>query len=136
MAVVARYSLAASLLAAIFIGAWRLADVPVDGRVLSFSLLAGAAFGIVLQRSRFCFYCIARDFFEFRDARGLLGLLVALGLGLIGYYALYGAFLPVPAPGRLPPGAHIGPVSWVLVAGAVAFGLGLALSGACLSAHL
>lgn len=131
-----RYALAASLLAAIFIGAWSLADVPVDGRVLSFSLLAGAAFGIVLQRSRFCFYCIARDFFEFRDARGLLGLLVALGLGLIGYYTLYGAFLPVPAPGRLPPGAHIGPVSWVLVVGALVFGLGMALSGSCISAHL
>lgn len=133
---VVRYSLAASLLAAIFIGAWHLADMPAEGRVLSFSLLAGAAFGIVLQRSRFCFYCIARDFFEFRDARGLLGLLVALGLGLIGYYALYGAFLPVPATSRLPPGAHIGPVSWVLVLGALVFGLGMALSGSCISAHL
>lgn len=130
------YSLAASLLAVIFVGAWFLAGLPAEGRVLSFSLLAGAAFGVVLQRSRFCFYCITRDFFEYRDARGLLGLLVALGFGLIGYYALYGAFLPVPAPGRLPPGAHIGPVSWVLALGALVFGVGMALSGSCISAHL
>lgn len=131
-----RNVVAASLLAAISLGAWWLAGLPADGRVLSFSLLSGAAFGIVLQRSRFCFYCITRDTFERRDVRGLLGLLAALGLGLIGYYALYGALLPVPAPGRLPPGAHIGPVSWVLALGALTFGLGMALSGSCISAHL
>lgn len=131
-----RNVVAASLLAAIFLGAWWLAGLPADGRVLSFSLLSGAAFGVVLQRSRFCFYCITRDTFERRDVRGLLGLLAALGLGLIGYYALYGALLPVPAPGRLPPGAHIGPVSWVLALGALTFGLGMALSGSCISAHL
>lgn len=131
-----RNVVAASLLAAIFLGAWWLAGLPADGRVLSFSLLSGAAFGVVLQRSRFCFYCITRDTFERRDVRGLLGLLAALGLGLIGYYALYGALLPVPAPGRLPPGAHIGPVSWVLALGALTFGVGMALSGSCISAHL
>ena len=28
--------------------------------------------GVVLQRSRFCFYCHARGYFRQRDARGLL----------------------------------------------------------------
>jgi uncharacterized membrane protein YedE/YeeE len=36
----------------------------------------------------------------------------------------------------LPPGAHIGPVSWALLAAGLAFGLGMVLSGACLSGHL
>ncbi|CAM3752022.1 hypothetical protein EV679_0642 [Kerstersia gyiorum] len=116
--------------------AWQLQGIPGTGRGLAFSLLAGAFFGFALQRSRFCFYCITRDYLAHRDARGLLGLIAALALGLLGYYAVFGAFLPVPAPGRLPPGAHIGPVSWVLALGAATFGLGMAISGSCISAHL
>lgn len=38
--------------------------------------------------------------------------------------------------GRLPPDAHIGPVSWVLALAALAFGIGMAVSGSCISAHL
>ncbi|MDQ2137395.1 YeeE/YedE family protein [Alcaligenaceae bacterium B3P038] len=107
-----------------------------EGRALAFSLIAGAAFGFVLQRSRFCFLCITRDFFDTRDARGLLGLVAALAVGTIGYHAVFGAFLPIPGEGRLPPGAHIGPVSWVLALGAFVFGIGMAVSGSCISAHL
>jgi hypothetical protein len=66
----------------------------------------------------------------------LLGIVAALAVGTIGMHAVFGAFLPVPAPGRLPPDAHIGPVSWVLAAGALVFGLGMAISRSCISAHL
>ena len=59
-----RYTAAATLLAAVCLAAWQLAPLPDGGRNLSLSLLLGAAFGIVLQRSRFCFYCIARDAIE------------------------------------------------------------------------
>lgn len=121
--------------AALALAGW-FSAVPGAGRDLAISALFGLAFGVVLQRSRFCFYCVSRDFFESRDARGLLGIVVALAVGTLGYHVLFGAFLPQPVPGRLPPGAHIGPVSWVLVAGALAFGLGMALSGSCISAHL
>ena len=106
------------------------------GRSLPLSMLLGGAFGLLLQRSRFCFFCLTRDFLERRDARGLLGIVVALAVGLLGTYAVFGAWLPTPAPGRLPPDAHIGPVSWVLAAGAFAFGIGMAISGSCISAHL
>ncbi|MDQ7970447.1 MAG: YeeE/YedE family protein [Oxalicibacterium faecigallinarum] len=107
-----------------------------SGRDLALAALFGTAFGIVLQRSRFCFFCVSRDFYERRDVRGLLGIVVALAVGILGYHLVFGAFLPVPAPGRLPPQAHIGPISWVLGAGAFSFGLGMALSGSCISAHL
>lgn len=127
---------AALIVAAVFAFGAHLSGLPGDGRVLAFSLLAGAAFGIVLQRSRFCFLCITRDFIDQRDARGLLGLVVALAVGTAGYHALFGAFLPVPAEPRLPPGAHIGPVSWVLALGALVFGVGMGISGSCISAHL
>lgn len=36
----------------------------------------------------------------------------------------------------MPPDAHIGPVSWVLVFAALVFGSGMSLSGSCISAHL
>jgi uncharacterized membrane protein YedE/YeeE len=128
--------LSAVILAGIAAGAWAVSERQGDGRVLAFAVLAGAAFGILLQRSRFCFYCITRDFLERREARGLLAILAALAVGTIGYHAIFGAFLPVPVPGRLPPDAHIGPVSWVLAAGALSFGIGMAISGSCISAHL
>ncbi len=128
--------LASAVAAALVAAAWWLSGRQDDGRALSFSLVAGALFGLVLQRTRFCFYCNARDFFEHRDARGLLGIVVALIVGTIGYHAVFGAFLPIPRGPSLPAGAHIGPVSWVLVAGALTFGLGMAISGSCISAHL
>jgi uncharacterized membrane protein YedE/YeeE len=106
------------------------------GRSLPLSMLLGGAFGVVLQRSRFCFYCIARDFIERRDPRGALGLIVALAVGLLGTYAIFGAWMPQPSLARLPAEAHIGPVSWVLALGAVVFGIGMTVSGSCISAHL
>jgi uncharacterized membrane protein YedE/YeeE len=105
-------------------------------RDLSLSLILGAVFGILLQRSKFCFFCISRDFIEQRNSRGLLGLITALAVGLLGYTTIFGAILPIAAEGRFPPDAHIGPVSWVLVFAALVFGIGMSLSGSCISAHL
>ena len=106
-----------------------------DQRQLAFALLAGAGFGLVLQRSRFCFYCNLRDLLDRREPAGVLAILVALAVGAIGYTAIFGAWLPTPAPGRLPPTAHIGPVSVVLAGASFVFGIGMAISGSCLSAH-
>ncbi len=105
------------------------------GRSLAFALGLGLVLGAVLQRSRFCFYCHARDFFECRDPRGLLAIVAALAVGTVGMHVVMGGWLPVPIPGRLPPDAHIGPVSWALVAAGLAFGAGMAVSGSCISAH-
>ena len=106
------------------------------GRPLPLSLVLGAAFGLVLQRTRFCFWCNARDWFERREPSGLLAIVVALATGAVGYAVVLGAWVPDPFAGRLPPDAHIGPVSLTLAAGAFAFGLGMAISGSCISAHL
>lgn len=103
---------------------------------LQLSLILGAAFGFVLQRSRFCFFCIWRDWLDRRDPRGLLGILTALAIGITGYALIFGAWLPNPSGTRLPPTAHIGPVSSALVLAGLAFGAGMALSGSCISAHL
>ena len=126
---------AVAVLSTAFLLHRHLAALP-GGRALALSLAFGLAFGWLLQRSRFCFYCVSRDFIEQRDARGLLGILAALAMGTLGYHAVFGAFLPEPAAGRLPPGAHIGPVSIVLVGASFTFGLGMALAGSCISAQL
>lgn len=104
--------------------------------VFGFIAIVGMLFGIVLQRSRFCFYCILTDFFEHRDARGILGLFVALLVGTLGYHAVFGAFLPHLDGQQLPPDAHIGAVNWVLPFSALSFGVGMALAGSCISAQL
>lgn len=125
--------------ALVLLGLWQLGRVLSDlpgGRELALSLWLGVIFGVLLQRSRFCFYCVSRDFIETRDARGLFGILAALAVGTLAYHAVFGAFLPEPVSTRLPPGAHIGPVSWVLAVGAFAFGLGMAIAGSCISAQL
>lgn len=103
---------------------------------LQLSLILGAAFGFVLQRSRFCFLCIWRDWLDRRDPRGLLGILTALAVGITGYTLIFGAWLPDPGGTRLPPTAHIGPVSSALGLAGLAFGAGMAISGSCISAHL
>ncbi|CAJ49449.1 putative membrane protein [Bordetella avium 197N] len=126
---------AALILVALLAGAWRFADLPGPGRDLSLSLLLGTAFGVVLQRSRFCFYCIARDYLQAGETAGLYAILAALAVGTLGYLVVFGAFLPLPSAERLPPGAHIGPVSFALVLGAFVFGVGMAVSGSCISAH-
>lgn len=105
------------------------------GRTLVFALACGAVLGVVLQRSRFCFYCHARDWFEDRNPRGLLAIVLALAVGVLGHTVVLGGWLPVPQPGKLPPDMHIGPVSWVLVAAGLSFGAGMVVSGSCISAH-
>jgi len=107
----------------------------LDDRSLAFSFVLGIVSGIVFQRGRFCFYCNVNDFLEHRQASGLVAILVALAAGGLLYAVVFSAWLPTPSPGALPPGAHIGPVGITLAAGAFVFGIGMELSGSCLSAH-
>ena len=48
------------------------------GTALSLSLWLGITFGAVLQRSRFCFYCLSRDFIELKMQKDCLELLLLL----------------------------------------------------------
>lgn len=136
MPLTSRPLVAAAAIAALIAILLSLPDRDALGRSLPVSFALGAGFGLVLQRSRFCFWCIARDWFADRDPHGLLGIIAALAVGAIGYAAVFGAWLPDPFAGRLPPDAHIGPVSLTLALGAFVFGIGMALSGSCISAHL
>ena len=133
---VPRAALAVAVIAVLAAWAWSLYGDDSASRALSFSLLAGTAFGITLQRGRFCFFCNFRDFLEERDPRGLLSILVALGVGFVLYLVVFLAWVPVPQADRLPPTAHVGPASPVLALAAFVFGVGMAISRSCISAHL
>lgn len=100
------------------------------------SLIIGAALGITFERGRFCFYCLFREAYEEQRTRPLNSIVTAIAVGAVGYALLFGLYLPNPKGEGLPPAAHISPVSLPLVAGAFAFGIGMVLSGACISGHL
>jgi len=100
------------------------------------SLLMGTALGILFERGRFCFFCIFREGIEEKNSTPFISVLVAIATGAIGYSVVFGQFLPDTSSDSLPPGAHIAPISWPLALAAFAFGIGMALSGACISGHL
>jgi uncharacterized membrane protein YedE/YeeE len=131
-----RTGLAALLVIGLFFTAYQLSDNEGTGANAALSLLIGSALGIVFERGRFCFFCIFRDAIEDRDTTPFLAILSAIAVGAIGYAVIFGQFLPDTSSDRLPPNAHIGPVSTALVAAGLAFGIGMALSGACISGHL
>lgn len=126
----------ALVLSLIAVAAWWLHYLPGRGASASFSLLIGAVLGLIMQRGRFCFFCIFRDLIQERDSRPFYSILTALAVGSLCYVVIFTAFLPSAGTGRLPPDAHIGPVSWALIVAGMAFGIGMALSGACVSGHL
>lgn len=130
----ARIVLAASIVVVLLIVAW---FIHARGNPnLALSVVLGTSFGIVLQRSRFCFFCNFRDWFDGGDPRGLYAILLALGVGAMGYAVVFGAWLPDPSTGRLPPDAFIGPISPALPIAGLVFGAGMAISGSCISAHI
>ncbi len=126
---------AVAIVSAIACLVWLLYGSP-ETRMLALSLALGGVTGFVLQRSRFCFFCHTREFIEEGDPRGVLSILLALGVGTLGYLVVLTQWMPVPLADRLPPTAHVGPVSYVLALGAFVFGVGMSISGSCISAHI
>jgi uncharacterized membrane protein YedE/YeeE len=129
--------MAAALIVALLLGlAYVLSGREGTGAQASFSLLIGTALGIIFERARFCFFCIFRDAIEDRNTTPILSVLSAIAVGSVGYAILFGQFLPDTSTEFFPPNAHIGPVSWVLALAGLVFGIGMTLSGACISGHL
>jgi uncharacterized membrane protein YedE/YeeE len=125
------------LIVAVLLGlAYVLSGREGTGAQASFSLLIGTSLGIIFERARFCFFCIFRDAIEDRNTTPILSVLSAIAVGSVGYAILFGQFLPDTSTEYFPPNAHIGPVSWVLVVAGLVFGVGMTLSGACISGHL
>ena len=128
-----RTSIAAVIIVSLVVLSQILESSQTYGSPAATSLLIGTALGIAFERGRFCIFCIFRDSINQSRNYGLISIFTALAVGSIGYTIIFGLFLPTPDGEQLPPSAHIGPVSLALVLGAFAFGIGMALAGACIS---
>lgn len=128
-----RTSIAAVIIVGLLLLSQILESSQIYGSPAATSLLIGTALGIAFERGRFCIFCIFKDSINQNRNYGLISILTALAVGSIGYTVIFGLFLPTPDGEQLPPSAHIGPVSLALVLGAFAFGIGMALAGACIS---
>ncbi|MEW6048093.1 MAG: YeeE/YedE family protein [Bacillota bacterium] len=96
----------------------------------------GLAFGFILQRSRFCFASAFRDLFLFGSSRTLKAILAGMAVASAGFTLLQSKMVTMPGLGMLPPEAHVFPLGLHLVVGGVAFGVGMALAGGCVSGTL
>lgn len=97
-------------------------------------LLFGISFGVILQRSRFCFTASLRDPCITGSTSVTRAVLIGFSLATIGFTAIkYPAFLEgQPIPGM----DNVGQISFALVIGAVLFGIGMVIAGGCASGTL
>lgn len=117
-------------LAALVVGSSR-----VDPAFGIFGLL-GVGFGVVLQRSRFCFNSAFRDLLQFRSGRTMKGVIVGLGVASAGFGLHMYNLMPNPFLGPVAPEAHAVPLSAALIIGGVLFGLGMVSAGGCTSGSM
>lgn len=92
------------------------------------AILVGTAFGVLLQKARFCFVSAFRDFVAFKDTRVLKGVLAGIFVLTIFWsvQATTGYFRGFWAP------------AWGLgsLLGGIVFGIGMTLAGGCASGTL
>ena len=96
-------------------------------------LAVGAAFGVVAQRSRFCMVAAVSNFALMRDYRQVHAYLAALGLAVIGTFALEWADLvDIAETGYRRPALNL----LGALGGGLLFGIGSMLAGGCASRTL
>ncbi len=90
--------------------------------------LIGLLLGIVLQRAGFCGASLLSSVVLYREWRGVLGLLVAVLVSMVGFAVLaqWDWVIPNPKPMRLASG----------VVGGLVFGVGMVLAGGCVTGAL
>lgn len=96
-------------------------------------LVLGIAFGIVAQRSRFCVVSAMSNFTLMRDYRQLHAYLAALGVAVLGTFALeWSHLVDIAATGYRRPA-----LNWLgAIGGGLVFGFGAMLAGGCASRTL
>lgn len=128
-------NIAASIVAVLFILAFAAWAMSWDFTIGAYWLI-GVAFGVILQRSRLCFAAAFRDLVMSGDGRIMRSVIIGLAVATVGFALLMARFVPDPSIGVLPQGAHIQPVGYATIVGGVLFGIGMVLSGGCVSGSL
>jgi uncharacterized membrane protein YedE/YeeE len=102
--------------------------------------LIGLAFGVIIQRSRFCFVTSYKDIFISRDAALFKAIIIAMLVATVGFSLIMYNMVPDPSTGELPAHAKINnigsPFGIPHLIGGILFGLGMALAGGCASGTL
>lgn len=110
----------------------------LQGRAsLTVMWIFGLAFGIVLQRSRFCFASGFRDLFLFGEGRVLKGIIIGMAVAAVGFTLIMGKLLANPLVSQgLPARAGVYPLGFQTFLGGLLFGLGMVVAGGCASGTL
>ena len=96
----------------------------------------GLAFGLVLQRGRFCFASAFRDLFLLGHGRTMKGVLLGLAVASVGFGIVMARQVPVTTMGFDPPSANVLPIGVHTALGGILFGVGMVLAGGCVSGSL
>ncbi len=82
----------------------------------------GILFGIIIQRSAFCFAAAFREIFMTRTTRMMKSLVISLAVGAVG-------FTLIKAAGLKPSDSYIFHTSWRILIGGLIFGFGMTITG-------
>ncbi len=104
-----------------------------SGKLLLF-WATGIAFGVILQKGRFCFTASMRDPYLTGSTSITRAVLVAFAIATLGFAAIkYGyQSMGIPMPGM----SYVAPVSLGTIFGAFIFGIGMVIAGGCASGTL
>ncbi|TEU07025.1 YeeE/YedE family protein [Candidatus Bathyarchaeota archaeon] len=103
--------------------------------------LFGLAYGIVIQRSKFCFASAFRDLFLFKRGELMKAIIAGLIIATVGFsiimYATVGLAKPIDSiKDGIPAHAKVNPVGLQTIIGGIVFGFGMVLSGGCATGTL
>jgi len=104
-----------------------------SGKLLLF-WVTGIAFGVILQKGRFCFTASMRDPYLTGSTSITRAVLIAFAIATLGFAAIkYGyQSMGLPMPGM----SYVAPVSLGTIFGAFIFGIGMVIAGGCASGTL
>ena len=96
--------------------------------------ILGCSFGVILQKSRFCFTASMRDPYLTGSTTVTKAVLIAFAITTIGFTAIkYGYYSNgLPIPGQ----EYVVPISLATAIGAFLFGIGMVIAGGCASGTL
>ena len=103
--------------------------------------LFGLAYGIVIQRSKFCFASAFRDLFLFKRGEMMKAIVAGLIVATVGFVIIMFATTELDKPidaikNGLPANAKVNPVGVQTIIAGIIFGFGMVLSGGCATGTL